>query len=266
VFLEILLLHVKKEIELMKSLKSVAAVAVVMALVGCEQKVTEPVEPTLDTQQQRISYLAATDFAGGFKSQGIALDADAIALAVSDVMAGKEMRLSEDDIKQAMEQWKTDMMAKQEALAAEQGDAQAQQEQEMSKQADMNQVIGAAYAMANAEKEGVVSLDNGLQYKILVEGAGPIPTAASKVEVNYRGTLVDGTEFDSSYKRGETAEFGVTQVIPGWTEVLQMMPEGSKWEVTIPGDLAYGPGGAGELIGPNATLVFEIELIKSSVE
>jgi len=250
----------------MKSLKSVVAAAVIVALAGCEQKVAEPVEPTLDTQQQRISYLAATDFANGFKTQGVTLDADAIALAVNDVMADVEMRLSEDEIKQTLEQWKTEMLAKQEAMATDQEAMQAQMEAEISNNAEMNQAIGAAYAMANAEKEGVVTLDNGIQYKILVEGTGPVPTAENKVEVNYRGTLVDGTEFDSSYKRGETAEFGVTQVIPGWTAILQMMPEGSKWEVTIPGDLAYGPGGAGELIGPNATLVFEIELIKASVE
>jgi FKBP-type peptidyl-prolyl cis-trans isomerase FklB len=120
---------------------------------------------------------------------------------------------------------------------------------------------GEAFLAENAKKEGVKVLPSGLQYRVLKEGTGKQPTKEDKVVVHYRGTLVDGREFDSSYKRGEPAEFGVTQVIKGWTEALQLMKEGSKWMVYIPWQLAYGAQGRGGLIGPNETLVFEVELI-----
>ena len=114
---------------------------------------------------------------------------------------------------------------------------------------------------ANKSKEGVVALPSGLQYKILEQGTGPKPTATDTVVCNYRGTLIDNTEFDSSFKRGQPATFGVSQVIKGWTEALQLMPVGSKWQLFIPSDLAYGDRGAGAQIGPNATLIFEVELL-----
>lgn len=120
---------------------------------------------------------------------------------------------------------------------------------------------GEAFLAENAKKEGVKVLPSGLQYRVLKEGTGKQPVKADKVVVHYRGTLIDGREFDSSYKRGEPAEFGVTQVIKGWTEALQLMKEGSKWMVYIPWELAYGAQGRGGLIGPNETLVFEVELI-----
>ncbi|MFV0276555.1 MAG: FKBP-type peptidyl-prolyl cis-trans isomerase, partial [Parahaliea sp.] len=113
----------------------------------------------------------------------------------------------------------------------------------------------------NAEREGVVVTDSGLQYEVIETGDGKTPGADDMVDVNYRGTLLDGTEFDSSYKRGQSVQFGVGQVIPGWTEALQLMPVGSKWKLYIPSDLAYGAGGAGAMIGPNAALVFEVELL-----
>ncbi len=119
---------------------------------------------------------------------------------------------------------------------------------------------------ANAKKDGVKTTASGLQYKVITEGSGEKPTLQDSVSAHYRGTLIDGTEFDSSYARGKPATFGVTHVIPGWTEALQMMPEGSKWEIYIPSDLAYGPGGSGAKIGPNATLIFEIELLKAKVQ
>jgi FKBP-type peptidyl-prolyl cis-trans isomerase len=118
--------------------------------------------------------------------------------------------------------------------------------------------------LANGAKEDVVTTASGLQYKVLTVGTGSIPTDASTVEVHYAGSLIDGTEFDSSIKRGVPAQFGVTQVIAGWTEALQLMPEGSKWALYIPADLAYGPGGTGP-IGPNSTLIFEVELLQANV-
>ena len=124
-----------------------------------------------------------------------------------------------------------------------------------------NKKAGDAFLAANKTKEGVVTLPSGLQYKILKEGTGPKPTPADSVVCNYRGTLIDGKEFDSSYKRGQPATFPVGQVIKGWTEALQLMPVGSKWQLFVPADLAYGDRGAGPDIGPGSTLIFEVELI-----
>src|SRR5208283_3705299 len=122
-------------------------------------------------------------------------------------------------------------------------------------------ISGAKFLAENAKKEGVVVLPSGLQYRIIKAGTGPMPKATNRVKVNYRGTLIDGTEFDSSYKRGEPAEFHVDKVIAGWTEALEHMETGSKWELFIPANLAYGERGAGPKIGPDAALVFEVELL-----
>ncbi len=131
-----------------------------------------------------------------------------------------------------------------------------------SERAELLKGAGEAFLAENAKKEGVVTLPSGLQYKVITEGNGKIPTASDSVECHYEGTLVDGTKFDSSYDRGETATFGVTQVIPGWVEALQLMPEGSRWQLYIPYNLAYGERGAGQAIPPYAALIFDIELIK----
>ncbi len=142
---------------------------------------------------------------------------------------------------------------------------QAFQEKQMAKQAaenGKNEEVGKTFLAENRKKEGVIELENGLQYKILTTGSGKKPAETDTVSVNYRGTLIDGTEFDSSYKRGSPAEFPVNRVIPGWTQILQLMGEGAKWQVYIPSNLAYGPKGAGADIGPNATLIFDIELLE----
>jgi FKBP-type peptidyl-prolyl cis-trans isomerase FklB len=142
-----------------------------------------------------------------------------------------------------------------------QTDLQSKQEEKMKQAGDNNKKEGDAFLAANKSKPGVVTLPSGLQYKIVKEGTGPKPSASDTVVCNYRGTLINGTEFDSSYKRGEPASFPVSGVIKGWTEALQLMPVGSKWELYIPPDLAYGARGAGADIGPNTTLLFEVELL-----
>jgi FKBP-type peptidyl-prolyl cis-trans isomerase FklB len=154
----------------------------------------------------------------------------------------------------------TDMEAHNTLMQAQQ---EAKKKIDETRQASMepNKKAGDAFLAANKTKEGVVTLPSGLQYKILKEGTGPKPTPADSVVCNYRGTLIDGKEFDSSYKRGQPATFPVGQVIKGWTEALQLMPVGSKWQLFVPADLAYGDRGAGPDIGPGATLIFEVELI-----
>ncbi len=142
-----------------------------------------------------------------------------------------------------------------------QNEVRKQQQEKMQEAGAANKTEGEAFLAANKSKDGVVTLPSGLQYKILTAGTGPKPTASDSVVCNYRGTLINGTEFDSSYKRGQPATFGVGQVIKGWTEALQLMPVGSKWQLFIPSSLAYGERGAGAEIGPNATLIFEVELL-----
>jgi len=150
-------------------------------------------------------------------------------------------------------------------MTAKRDEMEKAQQQATAMQSEGNIKEGADFLAANGAKEGVITTASGLQYKVLTAGTGTIPTADSTVEVHYSGRLLDGTEFDSSVKRGVPAQFGVTQVIPGWTEALQLMPQGSKWELYIPAALAYGPGGAGP-IGPNSVLVFEVELLNANVE
>jgi FKBP-type peptidyl-prolyl cis-trans isomerase FklB len=177
------------------------------------------------------------------------IDTAILLRGLRDALSGGKTLMTDDEVKAAMIALQADLRKKAEAKMAIEGEG--------------NKKAGDAFLAANKSKEGVTTLPDGLQYKILTAGTGPKPTAADTVVCNYKGTLLDGTEFDSSYKRGQPATFPVGQVIKGWTEVLQMMPVGSKWEVFIPSDLAYGPQGPrqGGPIGPNATLVFEIELM-----
>jgi FKBP-type peptidyl-prolyl cis-trans isomerase FklB len=205
-------------------------------------------DPALATLEQKLSYIVGTNLAGQFKRDELTFDVNAFTMAVNDVMADKESRLSQEQV--------------QEAVAAVQ--QQAQEKQQLAQQAvsGKNKADGLAYLEANANKEGVVVTESGLQYKEVVSGEGEMPTSDKTVVVHYKGTLTDGTEFDSSYKRGEPAEFPVTGVIKGWVEALQLMNVGDKFELVIPSDLAYGPKGSGQTIGPDATLLFDVELIE----
>ena len=204
-------------------------------------------EVALDTSDRRLSYGIAYGFGKRMTEDGFPLDSEAFAMGMADALSGAESRMTEEEVS-------AEMQALQQRMAAE-------QEAEMAVAAEANAAAAAAYLAENAAREGVVVTDSGLQYEVLEAGDGATPTAEDTVEVHYRGTLVDGSEFDSSYSRGQPTTFGVGQVIPGWTEALQLMPVGSKWKLAIPPELAYGAGGAGGVIGPNAALVFEVELL-----
>ena len=201
----------------------------------------------LKTQKEKASYAIGEKIGLGLKKDEVDVDAASLSRGLRDALAGNKPMLTDEEAQAALTAMAAELRAKQElkleALSAPQKKA------------------GAEYLAANQGKEGVVTLPSGLQYKILKEGTGPKPTATDKVVCNYRGTLIDGTEFDSSYKRNEPVTFPVNQVIKGWTEALQLMPVGSKWQLFLPSDLAYGNQGAGKEIAPGSTLIFEVELL-----
>ncbi len=179
--------------------------------------------------------------------QSVPVDPNIMARGLKDALAGGKTLLTEEEARAAITAVQNDMREKQQAKMQVAGDA--------------NKKEGEAFLADNKSKEGVVALPSGLQYKVLKEGNGPKPTATDSVVCNYRGTLINGTEFDSSTKHGGPATFPVNGVIKGWTEALQLMPVGSKWQLFVPSDLAYAERGAGADIGPNATLIFEVELV-----
>lgn len=195
------------------------------------------------TLQEKISYIIGRDMAGNLKKQGIDVNADAFVKGMKEALEGKPSALSQNEVQEAMMQLQQEMGAKQGAAASE------------------NQKAGEAFLAENKNKEGVKTLPSGLQYEVLNEGTGKSPSASDKVTTHYHGTLIDGTTFDSSYERGQPATFPVNGVIAGWTEALQLMKEGAKWRLYIPSNLAYGAQGAGDVIGPNSTLIFDVELI-----
>ena len=196
------------------------------------------------TRDQKLSYSAGYRFGLNIQRQGIPVSQEYLMQGMQDAMTGSESVFSQEELVAAVESW----------------EKEAKEQKQMAATENLKQ--GEAFLAENGKKEGVVTLENGLQYKIINEGEGASPKASDQVTVHYRGTLIDGTEFDSSYKRGEPTTFGVSQVIQGWVQALQMMKEGAKWELAIPANLAYGERGAGGVIGPNQTLLFEVELIK----
>ncbi|MBC8002159.1 MAG: FKBP-type peptidyl-prolyl cis-trans isomerase [Opitutaceae bacterium] len=202
--------------------------------------------PELKDPKDKVSYAFGMNIANNMKKQGIDINPEAVAAGMKDMMAGKTV-LNESQAQQVLMSFQQEMMAKQADKAKVSG--------------EKNKVEGEKFLAENKKKAGVKVLPGGVQYTVLKEGAGAMPKATDSVKTHYRGTLIDGTEFDSSYKRGEPAVFGVTQVIPGWTEALQQMKTGSKWQIVIPADKAYGANGSGADIGPNATLIFDIELL-----
>ncbi len=197
----------------------------------------------------RISYALGLSMGNNFRSSGIeSINVADFADGVAAVFEGATPKMSYDEAKTVIQQFFTEMDAKQQAAAAKMGEVNAQ--------------AGKAFLEENGKREEVKITASGLQYEVLEEGSGATPSSSDQVTVHYTGKLIDGTVFDSSVERGAPATFGVTQVIPGWVEALQMMKEGAKWRLYIPSQLAYGPNGAGNIIGPNATLIFDVELIK----
>jgi FKBP-type peptidyl-prolyl cis-trans isomerase len=232
----------------------ILAAAASTILVACNQQTVEADKAlTLETDEQRVSYGMGIGLGQRIKQETFEIDVDAFSQGVKDAIAGGEQLMTQDEIMAQMQAFQQKQVAK--------------QQEEMNKLAETNKAEGDAFLAENAKKEGVVTTESGLQYSVTTEGDGAKPSATDTVEVHYKGTLLDGTEFDSSYKRGATVSFPVNGVIPGWTEALQLMPVGSKWTLFIPSDLAYGPGGTGGgPIGPNQALVFDVELVSIKAE
>jgi FKBP-type peptidyl-prolyl cis-trans isomerase FklB len=200
----------------------------------------------LKTQKDKASYAVGLNLGKNLHKDSVDLDPNVFLRGLKDGLSGGKPLLTDAQIKDALTALQTDVTKK--------------RDEKMKQVGDVNKKAGDAFLVANKTKQGVVTLPSGLQYKIEKEGTGPKPTATDSVVCNYKGTLLDNTEFDSSYKRGQPATFPVNGVIKGWTEALQLMPVGSKWQLFIPADLAYGPSGRPG-IEPNSTLVFEVELM-----
>jgi len=203
--------------------------------------------PELKTQKDKVSYSIGLDIGNNLKRQSIELNSEALSAGIKDALSGADHRLSDEEILQVLDDYQKERKASAEKRAKETG--------------EKNKKDGEIFLAKNKEKDGVITLPSGLQYKVVTAGTGKIPKSSDSVTTHYRGTLIDGTEFDSSYAREEPASFRVDRVISGWTEALQLMKVGSKWEIYIPSELAYGPRGTGQIIGPNSALIFEIELL-----
>ncbi len=217
------------------------------ALLAC-QVIGQEATP-LKTEKDKISYGVGTGIARNLKRQGIDadIDLDLVIKGMRDSLSGGSLLMTEEELEKTMSAFQTKVMEKQAAVAKVTG--------------EKNKKEGEAFLETNKKREGVTTLPSGLQYKILNAGEGKKPTINDTVVCNYRGTFIDGTEFDSSYKRNQPATFAVKGVIKGWTEALQLMPVGSKWQLFVPSNLAYGAQGALPGIGPNAVLIFEVEIL-----
>ena len=216
--------------------------AVCIASIGLAQDKAQ-----LKDQKDKASYSIGYDIGETFKKQKVELNPDALFGGLKDALADKEAALTKEDREKTLQAFQKEMMEKQITASKE--------------AATKNAAEGEKFLTENKKREGVKTTASGLQYKVLKEGSGPSPKETDTVVVQYKGTLLDGTEFDSSYKRNEPASFQVNRVVKGWIEALQLMKPGAKYQLVIPSSLAYGERGAGQLIGPNATLIFEVELL-----
>jgi len=232
-----------------KQISLAVAASIIVLMSGCKQQAEEaaPKEMVLDTMEKKVSYIFGYNVARQTMQTEFMLDADVLAQAIKEVHAGAEPRFTDEEIQATIQAWR----------ASERDRAQAQR----AKEQEENLAAAETFLTENAAKEGVVTTESGLQYKVLTQGSGATPTDKDKVKVHYRGRLVDGTEFDSSYARNEPAEFVVGNLIPGWIEALQLMKEGDKFEIYVPAKLGYGAGGTNK-IPPNAALIFEMELLE----
>ena len=203
--------------------------------------------PELKDEKGKISYSVGYQVGGDFKRQGVELDPELLVKGMQDAAVGAEPRIPPQEMRKTLVELKRKV--------------EADERKRRREQAGKHRAEGETFLAANGKKEGVVTLPSGLQYKVLAAGKGKSPNLTDNVTVHYRGTLVDGTEFDSSYKRNAPATFGIDRVIAGWKEALPMMKEGAKWQLFVPSKLAYGEQGSGSKIPPDSTLIFEVELI-----
>ncbi|OEU54387.1 MAG: peptidylprolyl isomerase [Desulfuromonadales bacterium C00003096] len=213
-----------------------------LAPTACAQE-----HPPVQSEQHKISYSLGYNIGRDFSQKQLDVDPDVLMRGMRDALSGSTTALSEDEMRQAMMDLQKKMLG--------------QQQQQVKQLAETNEQAGKAFLAENRQKEGIKTTMSGLQYKVISKGTGKKPGPNDKVTVHYRGRLLDGTEFDSSYQRNKPATFPVGGVIPGWTEGLQLMKEGAKWQLFIPAKLAYGEKGAGPMIGPNSTLIFDVELV-----
>jgi FKBP-type peptidyl-prolyl cis-trans isomerase len=224
-----------------------------LTLLACSQSDPEPQAQetpiTLETSREKSSYALGVDIGNNILQGEMAIDVDVLLRGMRDAMEGRDPLMSEEEQFEAL-------------MALQQEFMQAQMEK-IDLQARENAEQGLAYMEEYRRQDGVTETESGILYRVMSQGEGPKPGPADIVTVHYKGTTVDGTVFDSSVERGEPATFPLNQVIPGWTEILQLMPQGSKWEVVIPPEQAYGRQDAGPVIGPNSTLIFEIELLET---
>ncbi len=216
--------------------------------IACEKKAEEK-KVEFITDDDKVSYSIGVQIGKQLKTQPVEVNPDALAMGIKDVVSEGEMAIDDGEMARVMVEFQEKMRS---------GQMTESQKQEAGK----NIAEGMAFLDANSKKDGVKVLPSGLQYKVIKKGTGNSPQAADKVKVHYKGTLINGQEFDSSFKRGTPAEFPVNGVIPGWTEALQLMKEGGKWQLFIPSELAYRERGAGPSIPPNSALVFEVELLE----
>jgi FKBP-type peptidyl-prolyl cis-trans isomerase FklB len=201
----------------------------------------------LKTKKDKVSYAIGMDIGKNLKKQPIEINPEALSQGLRDSLTDEKTLMTDQEYSDTMNAFRTEMTQK--------------QTEQMKEISDRNKKDGEKFLAENRKKEGVVTTESGLQYKIVTEGTGASPKSTDTVTVHYKGTLIDGKEFDSSHKRGQPATFPVNGVIKGWTEALQLMKTGAKWQLFIPSELAYGERGAGRNIGPNSTLIFDVELI-----
>lgn len=207
---------------------------------------------SLSSTEQKASYAIGVDLATNLQNQGIEIQVDAFLLGLKDALKNNELKLSTEQMAEALDAFRASLEAKQQA--------------EQKALAEQNQKSGETFLAKNKDKPGIKVLDSGLQYRIVEEGQGSHPKEGDTIIAHYKGWLLDGTEFDSSYKRNAPIEFKMNNVILGWQEALKLMKPGSKWEIFVPSNLAYGARGAGNVIGPNQTLIFEIHFISTAAE
>jgi FKBP-type peptidyl-prolyl cis-trans isomerase len=223
----------------MNKFKTTLAFAAVAVLASCQNGETNV---SMETQAEKFSYSLGMDIGKNIQDQAFdSLNVELVAKGVKDVLGDKETAVSFDDSQEIIRTFLTAMQAE---------------------KAEVTIGEGSTFLTENGQKEGVVTTESGLQYEVIVAGEGAKPAATNEVKVHYHGTLTDGTVFDSSVDRGQPASFPLNRVIPGWTEGVQLMSVGSKYRFTVPSELAYGEAGAGQLIGPNAVLIFEVELLE----